>query len=125
MIHADTLRAAGIDYDAGLERFMGDPELYEMVLASFARSDMARRARAAYDANDRDALLKVVHEAKGSSGNAGLDRLYAEASELVKLLRSHDYAEAEYTERYLGFEALYGAVRAAIEAAIGPRGDAP
>lgn len=82
-MHSEVLNKNGIDYNAGLERFMGNAELYEMVLAAFARADIAKRARAAYDANDRERLFQVVHEAKGSSGSAGLSALYAEASDFV------------------------------------------
>ena len=115
---AEELNNAGIDYSAGLERFMDDAELYEMVLAAFARTNIPERARAAYDANDRETLLRVVHEAKGSSGNAGLNNIYAEASTLVKLLRSGDYADDDITESYLRFEKIYLSVQAAIKAAI-------
>lgn len=119
MIKADVLNKAGIDYNAGLERFMGDPELYEMVLAAFVRDDVAKRARAAYDANDLDSLLKAVHNAKGSSGNAGLNNVYVEANALVKLLRSQDYTDDELTESFLSFEKTYLFVQTAIKAAIG------
>ena len=118
MINADILNKAGIDYNAGLARFMGDPELYEMVLAAFTRADIPQRAKAAYDANDRNTLLEVVHEAKGSSGNAGLNNVYTEASALVKLLRSHDYSDNELAASYLRFEKGYLSIQAAIKASV-------
>ena len=118
MIRSDVLNKNGIDYNAGLERLMGNTELFEMVLAAFTRADIARRARAAYDANDRDALLNVVHEAKGSSGSMGLSALYEEACALVKLLRSRDYTDDELTERFLRFESLCVTAETAIKAAL-------
>ena len=118
MIKADVLNKAGIDYSAGLERFMGDPELYEMVLAAFVRADVAERARAAYETNDRDTLLAVVHEAKGSSGNAGLTGVYAEASVLVALLRSGSYTEDALSEGFRLFETTYLKARNGIKAAL-------
>lgn len=118
MIKAEELNKAGIDFNAGLTRFMGDSELYERVLAAFLRADTSRRARAAYDANDRETLLSVVHEVKGSSGNAGLDLLYTEASSLVKLLRSNDYTDDELTENFRRFEQNYLSAQTAIKAAI-------
>lgn len=119
MIEPEELNKAGIDYNAGLARFMGDPSFYELVLDAFARADIPQRARAAYDSNDRETLLSVVHEAKGSSGNAGLNLLYAEARALVKLLRSQDYTDAELSESYLRFESTYLSTQSAIKASIG------
>lgn len=119
MIKAEELNKAGIDYSAGLKRFMDDPELYEMVLAAFLRADTSRRARAAYDAHDHETLLSVVHEVKGSGGNAGLDRLYTEASALVVLLRSRDYTEDELMKSYMRFEAAYLTAQEAIKEALG------
>lgn len=118
VIHADALRKGGIDYDAGLKRFMGKAELYEMVLAAFVRADIAGRAKAAYDANDRDALLKAVHEAKGSSGNAGLISLYAEADSLVQLLRSKEYSDDELADAYKRFEETYLSIQAVIRESL-------
>lgn len=118
MIHADVLNNAGIDYAAGLERFMGDPALYEMVLSAFLRADVATRARAAFDAHDHEALLAAVHEAKGAGGNAGLDLIYREANALVLLLRSGSYTEDELAKGFLRFEKAYLSARTAIEASL-------
>lgn len=118
MINADVLTKAGIDYNAGLERFMNDPELYEKVLAAFTRANITQRARAAYDANDRETLLKVAHEAKGSSGNAGLSNLYTKANELVQLLRSGNVTDDELTESYLRFERLCVSTQTAIKTSL-------
>ena len=118
MIDKDVLNAAGIDYSEGLERFSGDAEFYEMVLRAFVRADIAERSRAAFDADDREALLSAAHEAKGSGGNAGLKRIYAQASALVKLLRSGDYTEEELTESFLQFEKAYLSTQTAIKASL-------
>lgn len=118
MIKADLLNTAGIDYAAGMERFGGDAGLYEMVLRAFLRDDVAERARAAYDANNLSELLKAVHEAKGSGGNAGFDNVYTAANEVVKLLRGNDYSDEELTARFLRFEKVYLSVQTAIKAAL-------
>ena len=119
MINAEELNKAGISYEAGMERFMNDAELYEAVLSAFSGEDMAERAQAAFDAGDRQGLMRVAHEAKGSGGNAGLDRVYAEANALVKLLRSEGYTDDELTEDYRRFNEAYIAARDAIRAALG------
>lgn len=119
MIDAERLTRAGIDYAAGLERFMNDPELYEAVLTAFAGENILDRARVAYEKKDYAQLLNVVHEAKGSGGNAGLDNVYAEASALVKLLRSPSYTDEEVKEDYERFARTYTASQDGIKAALG------
>ena len=118
MINTEVLKKAGIDYQAGLTRFMDDKELYEMVLSAYVRDDLLQRARAAYDKNDRDALLHAVHEAKGSSGNADLTGVYEKACALVTLLRSNDYTDTELKDGFLQFEKAYSAMQEAIREAL-------
>ena len=104
MIHANILKDAGIDCDAGLERFMKDAELYEAVLSAFAADDIVERARAAFDGRNTDMLLRVIHEAKGASGNAGMDAVYTLSAETVAMLRKADFTEEALAESYLRFE---------------------
>ena len=118
MIKLEPLIEAGINYQAGLKRFMGDAELYEMVLSAYARDDLIQRARAAYDADDREALLRVVHETKGSSGNADLTCVYETACALVTLLRSKSYSDAQLQEGFLRFEQAYLSMQQAIGDAL-------
>lgn len=119
MINAELLSKTGISYAAGMRRFMNDAELYEAVLTAFAGEDILERAAAAYSAGDNEKLLMVVHEAKGSGGNAGLDRVYAEASALVALLRCGSFTEDELTEDYERFADAYTVARDGIRAALG------
>lgn len=118
MINAELLRQAGVDYDAGLTRFMNDPELYEAVLAAFAGENTLERAQTAFQKHDCAQLLKVVHEAKGSGGNAGLDNVYTQASVLVALLRSNTYTEDELIADFRRFEKVYGEVRDGVRLAL-------
>ena len=119
MINAERLSQAGIDYDAGMRRFLNDAELYEAVLTAFVDEDILERAEAAYRAGDRDGLFRVIHEAKGSGGNAGLDDVYAEASALVLLLRGNACTAGELTDAYERFVRAYTAARDGILAALG------
>ena len=119
MINAERLNRAGIDYAAGMRRFLDDAELYEAVLTAFAREDILERAEAAFQAGDHGALLRVAHEAKGACGNAGLDNVSAEAGALVSLLRSGAYAENELIEHYKRFARAYTAAQDGVRAALG------
>lgn len=119
MINAELLNQAGISYEEGMNRFMDDAELYEAVLEAFLDEDILERATAAYEAKDNAQLLRVVHEAKGSGGNAGLDKLYAEASALVKLLRSPSFTGDALDIDYERFVKAYTVARDGIRAALG------
>lgn len=52
-MNKEILTAAGIDCDEALKRFLGDEALYTEVLTAFAQDDVARRAEAAFDSNDK------------------------------------------------------------------------
>lgn len=118
MMERGILQKAGIDYEAGLKRFLGDEALYLAVLAAFADDDVVKRARSAYDKQDKKALLSAVHEAKGSSGNAGMNAVYQTAVSLMSLLRSEDYDEAALCEHYRAFETAYLCAQAAVREAL-------
>lgn len=117
-MNAALLKKAGIDYEAGMQRFMQDAELYAAVLTAFIGEDIPQRAQVAYEADNRQLLLRVVHEAKDSSGNAGLDFVYAEACALVSLLRSNGYTDDALKEAYERFLAAYRKAQTAIAAAL-------
>lgn len=87
-MNAETLRRVGIDYDAGIKRFQGDAELYEIVLTAFLKETMLEEAQSAFECGDRKALLRCVHELKGSCGNTDMTDLYAVSCEMVSLPRS-------------------------------------
>ncbi len=115
----EVLQNAGIDYQAGLERFLDDEELYQAVLEVFADDDVVARARIAYDKRDPKALLSAVHEAKGASGNAGMSRVYQITAALVSLLRTESYTEDALSAHYREFETAYLSAQAAVREALG------
>lgn len=118
MINPEKLRDAGIDYDAGLERFMNDKSLYEAVLRAYIEKDIRVRAKNAFDSGNMTELMKIVHEQKGSSGNAGFSVLYKKASALVALMRSENYSQFELKETYGEFEEEYIKVFEAVKSAL-------
>ena len=77
----------GIDYTAGLRRFMEDRELYEEMLTAFLSDDSFSKALAAFDRKDYAALFEQAHALKGASGNLDMPQLYRAASELTEFLR--------------------------------------
>lgn len=119
MIQMEVLQQAGIDYNAGVKRFMNDKGLYEAILTAFAGEDVLERAQAAYRAGNREELRRVVHEAKGSGGNAGLDVVYVPTCAFMELLRSESYTDDELAAAYGRFETAYETTRSAIKKALG------
>ena len=71
-----TLRAAGIDYDAALARFVGRRELYEKFLHKFLEDTHEQDAVCAYRERQFEETLAQVHALKGVCGTLGLTKLY-------------------------------------------------
>lgn len=84
------LRAAGIDYDAALARFVGKRAIYEKYLAKFLEDEHARDAALAYEKGDLNEMLEQTHALKGVAGTLGMTRLYEVSSEIVRALRNNE-----------------------------------
>jgi len=85
----DELKAAGIEYTTGLERFMGNQGLYHKFLAKFIHEDKSYNLFcAALAAADLEESEKTVHTLKGTAGNLGLMTLYHKADAVVQAIRA-------------------------------------
>lgn len=115
---AERLRQAGIDYRAGLSRFLGDGELYETVLTAFLADAALEKAQAAFARGDRAALFQCAHEIKGSAGNADMAVLYEASCALVTLLREPSSTDAAVARSFATWEGAYAAARAGIREAL-------
>ena len=79
-----------IDAQAGVERMMGNRDIYLRALARF-RNDYRHAAaaiRAALDAGDADLARRLVHTLKGAAGMIEAGALYTAALALEAALRS-------------------------------------
>lgn len=85
------LRDAGIDYEDGLRRCAGNDTLYERLLGMFAQDTNYAESLEAFDQGDWDGLFSHMHEIKGMSSNLSMTNVYADAAEIVALLRAQDY----------------------------------
>lgn len=81
---------AGIDLAAGLERVMGDRELFLRVLGRFAGDyrDLATRLHAALDAQDAVLAQRIAHTLKGAAGMIEAARLRELALEVELALKA-------------------------------------
>ncbi|MDY4611311.1 MAG: Hpt domain-containing protein [Sphaerochaetaceae bacterium] len=101
------LRQAGIDYEAGVRRFLGDKELYETVLTAFLADTAMERALSAFARHDRASLFASAHELKGSSGNADMTDVYATSCALVSLLRDATSTDDEIADSFMRLKEAY------------------
>lgn len=89
------LKAAGVDYDMALERFVGNRMLYEKFLNKYVEDELAVKTREAYERESYHEMLEAVHALKGVSGTLGMDALYKVSAEIVNALRSEDYTDLD------------------------------
>ena len=90
-LRADLVTRDTIDVNDGIERVMGNRELYARMLRRF-RNDYQQGAlpiRTALSDNDPILAHRLVHTLKGASGMVGAHRLHARASALEEALRTN------------------------------------
>ena len=88
------LKAAGIDVDGALERFMGSDVLLEQFLKKFLEDGNYMALRTALDAGDREGAVTASHSLKGVCGNLSMTELFAFFTRQVQMLREGDEAGA-------------------------------
>ena len=101
------LQAMGLDVEEGLDRVMGDEDLYTMMLGMFVDSVRDNSIQVSdYDGPDLDGLIKKVHTLKGVTGNLAITPLFEGYNQSLVLLRAGNAkaAKAEY-EKLLPIQA--------------------
>lgn len=121
MMNAELLKKAGIEYARGVERYLNDAEMYEMLLCDFCADDQLPRSQAAFAQRDGGLLLSVAHEVKGTASNLDMERLFGAASALVTALRD---AKPDWNDLDSLFEEYENAFTEAKEAVAKAAGNA-
>ena len=107
-MNREILQSAGIDYDQGVARLLGDDELYAMILSTFPDDRTFAEAEAAYAARDYPKLFRAAHSLKGVCGNLDITALFTAASELTELVRDNPAPdEARVAALFTGMRAAY------------------
>ncbi len=88
-----TLGQAGVDYDKGLERFMGNVALYHKFLLKFLVDGSYADFVQELAAGDLALAERSVHTLKGTSGNLSLMRLFEAADAAVQAIRTGQSSE--------------------------------
>jgi HPt (histidine-containing phosphotransfer) domain-containing protein len=82
------LEAAGVSYEIGLERFMGNEALYEKFLIKFLSDSSYPTFIESMKKGDMKQAERAVHTLKGTAGNLSIDPLFCSADVVVKAIRS-------------------------------------
>lgn len=103
------LENSGVNYEAGLNRFMNNEALYERFLLKFPSDESYQSLSKALEADDCEAAFQAAHTLKGVAGNLSLDALFSAVAVQTEALRNGQLAEGK---------AHLPAVTAAYEAVI-------
>lgn len=107
----DELKALGADVDEGLDRVVGDQDLYTMMLGMFVDAAAENAVRPEdFDGGDLDGLIKKIHSLKGITGNLALTPLFDGYTEILGQLRSGEAAAGK-----AGYQKLMGVQAAFLE----------
>ena len=92
----EELNALGVNTAEGLERVMGDNDLYNMMLGMFVDAIQSSAITPAdFDGGDLEELTRKVHTLKGTTGNLSLTPLFTAYNEALGLLRANQPAQAK------------------------------
>lgn len=111
----DRLSRVGIDYDDGVNRLLGNAEMYESFLEMFTTDDTFPTLEQAMKDQDYENAFTSAHTLKGVAGNLGMKTFYDKLVVFVdKLRKGADIpgAVAEFPE----IQKMYLDIKEAIEA---------
>ena len=92
----DELRSLDVNVDEGLERVMGDGDLYAMMLDMFVTAiDTTPIRPEEFDGGTLDELIGKVHTLKGTTGNLSIQPLFTRYTQALGLLREGKGAQAK------------------------------
>lgn len=90
----ERLKAAGIDINVLLERFMGNGALAKKFLKKFSEDKNFKALQEAFKQGDGDAAFTAAHTLKGLTGNLSMSALFSTISSQVELLRGGEMEKA-------------------------------
>lgn len=91
----ESLLSAGVDYDDGLSRFLGNADLYEKFILQFPQDATFSSLRTAVEQGAVLDAFHAAHTLKGVVGNLSFKALWDVLLPLVETLRAGDLAGAK------------------------------
>ena len=88
-MNTSVLFDGGIDYAAGVKRFVGDSTLYEEVLTDYLNDDTFSQLETAFLNEDYHSMFASVHNLKGLAGMLDMVELKNSSHILTELLRNN------------------------------------
>lgn len=85
----EKLMEAGIDYDDGVRRFAGKPQIYEKYLVKMFEGNLMEILEKQLDEKKFSEAFRTAHDLKGTSGSLSLNVFYKKICELVEVLRGN------------------------------------
>lgn len=109
-------KAAGIDYEKGLERFLGKEDVYDKFLAKFLYDGSFEEFCAGVSMNDMSMAEKALFTLRGTIGNLSLDRLLAAVDAAVEAIQSkkNDEIQAAIDEVNLAYQKACDAISSQV-----------
>ncbi|MDD4844158.1 MAG: hypothetical protein PHU31_07480 [Anaerotignum sp.] len=92
---SDVLKSAGIDFEKGIARFLGDRKLYESILVNFLNDTTFTLASEAFKNEKYTCLYECVHMLKGVAGNTDMTMLFRSTGALCDYLRKCEDPDRE------------------------------
>lgn len=83
----------GIDIEVGLSRINNNTKLYQGLLIKFYNNNLnlVDQIKEAYESDNEEVALRLVHTIKGVSGNIGANNLHMVTKETERKLKEKDY----------------------------------
>ena len=106
---------AGINYEEGVARFVGNSEMYEKFLRDFLTEPTFQSLEAALTNGDITASFQAAHTLKGLTGNLSFVELYQSLVTLTDSLRGEGDLE-KARSLYPGVKEQYEGVKAFLAA---------
>ena len=86
----EDLEKAGIDYEQGVKRFMGNPKIFERFLYKFLDDKSYEGLKDSLWANNCEAAFKEAHTLKGLASNLSMSGLMRAVANVTEKLRNGD-----------------------------------
>lgn len=116
-INREILIESGVGYDEGVEKFLGEKELYDSLLVNFLEDNDFEEAKSCFEKEDYDGVERAIHTMKSVTGTLCMNELYPKCCEVLGLVREKQFDKAKpvFDEAYKMYKVIYDAIDAGRE----------